>query len=717
MRAPSELRGAIQDHNVSVSGGTPTASYLVSGGFLDQKGAIIETAFRRYNFRVNSEARRGRFTFGEALAVSQSRRQGLSGFPLIDAVRMLPSIPVRNPLNPGGFGYGDDDNPTFGTNPVALQESRNSQNRSNQVIGTVYAEVGLFRNLRYRFNLELNYDDFGLSNFNSIAQIRYRTPVPVATLTEFRSNFTSLLYENLLTYDGELGGGAHRFNAVAGVTEQRQTLDSLSAYREGFTNENLQTIGSGQTGNLNNGGGERRSSLRALLLRANYTLKDRYLFSASVRRDGSSRFGPGNRYANFAAGSIGWMVSDEGFFKSLPFFGSNADMFKLRASTGVLGNQDIGDYQFAAPIQQNLNYLLGNSSVNGGAIQLSLANPNIRWQSNRQSNVGLDIGLFNSRFTFTTDYYVSESDGLLVNAPLPWSLGATGSPVVNAGSVRNSGFEFGARQGFDVGAATFNLTANLTTQKNKVLALGNGGQPIFDNLGVARTTVGGVIGEFYVLQTDGIFQTAEEVTSHGAQPNAKPGDVRFVDRNGDGIVNLDDRYNAGSGLPSLIGGLFVDGRWRALDFGVNLRGNWGNEIFNAVRFWTDRGDDPSNFRANHRPWTQSNPSRTTPRIVAGPEGAQNATFLSDRWIEDGSFLRVQNLVLGWTLSPSLARAMGAGSSRPRLYLNVQNLHTFTDFSNWDPEVLGFGNPLGRGIDDGAIFPNVRTFTLGIDFRM
>ena len=220
-----------------------------------------------------------------------------------------------------------------------------------------------------------------------------------------------------------------------------------------------------------------------------------------------------------------------------------------------------------------------------------------------------------------------------------------------------------------------------------------------------------------MLQTNGIFQTQEEVTTHAAQPNAKPGDVRFVDRNKDGIINLDDRYDAGNGLPKLIGGLFIDGKWRSFDAGVNFRGNWGNKIFNVVKFWTDRGDDPSNFRAGYSPWTTTNHSTTTPRVVAGPEGAQNATFLSDRWIESGSYVRVQNLVVGWSLAPSLARMIGAGASRPRLYLNVQNLYTFTDFSNWDPETLGYGNPLGRGIDDGAIFPNVRTISLGIDFRM
>lgn len=707
--------GAIQNHDISASGGTANANFLVSGGVTDQQGAILRTGFTRYSFRVNSEFRRGRFTFGENVALSQTRREGLSGFPLIDVVRMLPTIPVRDPANPGGFGFGSDANPTFGTNPVGLQESRTNDQRSNQVIGTVYGEVALFRNLRYRLNFGLNYDDFGRNDFTSRAQIRFRTDVPFATLTDFRSDFTSLLVENLLTFDDVFREGRHRLSAVAGLTEQRQTLNTVTAYREGFTNEGLRTLNAGQTANLNNAGARTQSALRGFVARANYVLADRYILSGSFRRDASSRFGPGNRYATFGAGSAAWVISEEGFYRGSRLARA-MDFLKLRASTGVLGNQDIGDYQFAAPIQPNVNYLFGGNAVNGGAIQLSLANPNIRWQSNRQTNVGLDLGFFRSSLTFTVDWYQSQSDGLLVNAPLPWSLGALGNPVVNAGAVRNRGFEFGAQHRGRIGGFQFNTTANLTTIRNRVLSLGNGGQPIFDNLGVARTAVGSAIGEFFVLQTAGIFQNAAEVQAHRAQPNAQPGDLRFVDRNNDGLISLDDRYEAGNGLPTVTGGLFMDVRWRSLDFGLNLRGQGGNKIFNAVRYWTDRGDDPSGFRADYRPWTAENPT-TTPRIVAGPAGAQNAEFRSDRWIEDGSFLRVQNLVLGWTLPERFAQRIGRGVGRPRVYLNVQNAFTFTRFTNWDPEVLGFGNPLGRGIDDGAIYPNVRTVTLGLDFRL
>src|SRR5205823_430573 len=270
--------------------------------------------------------------------------------------------------------------------------------------------------------------------------------------------------------------------------------------------------------------------------RANYAYKDRYLFTGSLRRDGSSRFGPGNRYGTFGAASVGWVLSQEPFYPSIPLLGRDVDYFKLRVSHGVLGNQDIGDYRYSAPIVQGLNYLFGSSVVASGATQLTLANPNIRWQSNRETNVGVDLGLFQSRLTVTLDYYVSTSGGLLVDAPIPSSLGVVGTPVVNAGTIRNTGFELAATHRLERGDFQLNTSLTLMTTRNRVVALGNGGQPIvagpFD---VARTAVGSPIGTFWVLQTDGIFQSAAEVQA-SAQPDAKPGHVRYVDRYVDGRI-------------------------------------------------------------------------------------------------------------------------------------------------------------------------------------
>ncbi len=724
-------RGVIQDHNLAVSGGKANASYLITGGFFDQQGSIVETHFRRYNVRVNSDVSFGRFTIGENVALSRSLRQGLSGFPLIDVVRMLPSIPVRDPNNPSGYGYGSGANPTFGTNPIGLLERRPRTERSNQVIGSAFGEVRILPFLRYRLNLGLNYENYGRSEFNSIAQIRQGSPNQFAELTEIRNAFTSLLAENLLSYDGEFGR-AHRVSAVAGYAEQRDDADDLSAYRRGFSDENLRTINAGSENDLSNSGTTRRTVLQSWLFRANYTLLDRYLLTGSVRRDGSSRFGPNNRWGTFAAASVGWVASEEPFFQSIPLIGG-ADFFKLRLSSGTLGNQDIGDYRYTVPLDQNrLGYPIGGE-IQPGATQLSLANPDIKWQENQTDNIGFDLAMLDDRLTVTADAYRATSKGLLVTAPLPWSLGIgediARSPVVNAGSMRNTGFELGLTyrwmQG-DEGGLGLNTSATLTTTRNKVLSLGNGGQPLFDQTGAARTAVGSALGTFYLVRTAGIFQTAEEVQAHTTtlpnddvkviQPNAQPGDIRYVDANRDGIINDDDRVEVGNGTPKYSFGLFFDGNYGRFDFGVNLRGASGFKIFNVARYWTDRMDDPSNFRAGFQPWTPQNRSTTTPRALAA--GNDNTRFLSDRWIEDGDYLRIQNILVGYRLPSSItSRVAGGRDLESRIYLNVQNAHTFTDFSNWDPETLGFGNPLGRGIDDGRIYPNPRTVSVGIDVRM
>ncbi|MFL5483593.1 MAG: SusC/RagA family TonB-linked outer membrane protein [Gemmatimonadaceae bacterium] len=720
--------GNIQDHNLSFSGGSPAQDYMLGAGYFEQKGTIVETGFKRFSLRLNSEARRNRFTIGENLALSQSNRTNLNGFPLIDAMRMFPTIPVYDPSNVGGFGYGTDANPNFGTNPVGQQLARSNTDRSNQVIGTAYGDIALFGGLHYRGNLGLNYANNLNRNFSSIAQLRYRTPqINGATLSEQTGSITSLLFENLLLFNNSFRNGVHKLNAAAGITSQRQDDNELYVYRQGFTDESLTQIDAGSTSNLNNRGWLIQNRLNAMLLRANYTLLDRYLFTGSVRRDGSSRFGPGNRYANFSAGSVGWVLSDEGFYKSIPLVNRAVDYLKIRASTGTLGNQDIGDYQYSSPIIQNQNYMFGGNVV-AGSTQLSLANPGIRWQSNKQTNIGFDFGLLDDVLTLSADHYTSTSQGLLVTAPIPWSLGSSvqvpdypfivpQNPVVNAGSVRNTGFEFNVAHHLDKSAFKLNTTLNFTTIHNRVVSLGNGGQPIyagFDN--VARTAVGHPIGEFWVYHTAGIFQSAADVAAHPAQAGAQPGDVIFVDRDGNGVLDDNDRYAAGSGIPKWTGGLFFDGHFNAFDFALNMHGTHGNKIFNVERYWSDRTDDPQNHRSDYSPWTPTNPSTTTPRAVFGPAGFSNDRQNSDRWIEDGSYWRIQNLVLGYTLPTSMMQRTRIGSA-PRIYLNIQNLHTFTSYSGWDPEILGLADPLARGIDDGRIYPNVRTFSFGLDLRM
>ena len=711
--------GAIQNLNASIAGGTDQASYLVSGGYLKQTGAVIRTGFDRYSLRVNSEGRSGRLTLGENVAVSRTTRANLNGFPLIDAVRLLPVIPVYDPSTPSGYGYGSAAAPTFGTNPVGAQYSQDNTENSNQLIGTVYADVGLLSFLKYRFNAGINYEDYQGRNFRRQTQLRQNTVPDSTELVETRDNASSILLEHTLNLNNSFG--LHQINAVAGFTEQLGNYDRITATRRGYENPDLGTIDVG-TQRIRNSGFRTEANLRSFLARANYTFADRYIVTGSARRDGSTRFGPGKKYGNFGAASLGWVLSEERFYGAIPFMSNAVNYFKLRASYGSIGNQDIGDYRYEASIGCNLGYLFGGNIV-PGCIQRSFADPSIHWQANQQTNVGFDMNLMQSAFTFTADYYQSASQGLLAQPPLPPSSGSQESPFVNAGKVKNAGVEVGLTHKYEAGRFGLNTALTLNTIKNKVVSLGNGGQPIFAGpFGIARTAVGAPIGSYYVRHQAGIFQNQAEIDAYvhnGAkiQPNAKPGDVKYQDRNNDGLINDLDRYNAGSAVPKLQGGLFFDAKWSSFDAQLGLRGSYGAKVFNVVKFWTDRTDENSARRAGFSPWTPTNPSNSTPRAAFGPAGVENNSPYSDRWIEKNDYLRIQNLQFGYALPPNLGfRGMSMPTQSARVYIAVQNLYTFTKFSNWDPEVLGQGDALARGFDDGRIYPNVRTLTFGVTLR-
>ena len=703
-------KGAIQNTTVNASGGTDVANYFISGGYLKQTGTVIRTGFDRYSLRANSQGVKGRLRLGENMAVSRSAYKNLNGFPLIDAVRLPPGIPVYNSANASGYGYGSDSLPTFGTNPVGAQLTQDNTNNSNQLNGNVFAEASILRYLTYRFNFGVGFEDYNGTIFRRQDQLRLNTSPDSAELGETRDNTMQLLYENQLTFNNQYGRNG--INATVAYTEQTNNYDRVTAGRRGYINPyDFETLEAG-TQHVQNGGFRDEANLRSLLGRANYTFADRYILTGSVRRDGSSRFGPGNRWGTFSAFSGGWIISDEGFYNSVP--GSRfLDYLKLRASTGRLGNQDFGNYQYAPVINVNINYPFAGL-VNPGATGLSLANPNIKWQENRETDVGMDFALLNSALSIQMDYYQSKSNGLLVQAPLPPSSGSDVAPFVNAGAVKNAGFELGATHKYDRGNFGLNTTLTLNTTKNRVVTLGNGAQPIFaGSFDVARTAVGSSIGEFYVRKTAGIFQSAAEVAADCAQPNAQPGDIRYVDLNGDCKIDDADRYNAGNAIPKLEGGLFWDAHWMAFDAKLGLHASFGSKVFNATRYWAERTDENNNHFVGFTPWTAQNHSTTTPRAVFGGAGAENAFAASDRWIESGNYVRIQNLEFGYRLPPTLGGRLGIRTGESRLYVGVQNLHTFTNYTGYDPEVIGQGDVLARGIDDGRIYPNARTFTIGV----
>lgn len=718
--------GAIQNYNLQAAGGTTTANYLISGSFLDQNGTIIATSFRRASLRANSQAKFGRVTVGENLAVSQNNTQGLNNPALGDVARMTPVTPVYDSTTPSGFGYGSAAVPTFGSNPVAERLARTAYYRSNEVLGSVFGDVALFGGLRYRLNAGLDYNDQFNRFFTSIDQIAFRAVNPYATLTQQRPQHTNTLVENLLNYDGDFGDGVHRITAAGGFTTQRVNDQFLAGYRQGFTDEQLQQLDAGLASGQTTNGNNNLSTLNSELVRVSYAFRDKYLVTGSARRDCSSRFSPDNKCGTFGAGSIGWVASEESFFQAIPVIG-RASLFKLRASTGVLGDQNIGNYAYTPNVALNQNYFF-NGAVTPGQTQIALVNNNLKWQSNRSSDIGLDLGVFNNTLTLTADYFSNKVSNLLVRTPLPLSLGSSTDPnllpLANVGALNNAGFELGAAHHLTHGAFQFNTTFNVSTIKNRVTSLGNGGQSIPAGPGgVARTAVGDPIGSWYVRQTCGIFQSDAAAAAHKVQPDARAGDVCYVDRNGDGVINDDDRYVAGSGIPKVTGGLFFDGRYKNVDFGLNLTGKYGYKIFNAIRQQLERLDDLSGTLAGYSPWSPTNPSTTTPIALfnangpAGVRSASNAYTLSDRWLDNGSFTRIQNVILGYTLPESVLQRLRLGATRrPRVYVNIQNLYTFTSYPNWSPDVLSYGDPLARGVDEGNTYPQPRTYTFGLDVR-
>jgi TonB-linked SusC/RagA family outer membrane protein len=572
--------------------------------------------------------------------------------------------------------------------------------------------------------------------------IRQNTgPFPAALSINDGTN-TQLLVENLLNLNRTFG--SHAINATAGFTQERSEGDFLNASRATYSNEDIQVLNGGQE-QIANSGTRVESRLNSYLGRASYTFRERYLLEANFRRDGSSRFGPANRWGNFYSGALGWIVSDESFFSSLPLIGG-ANYLKLRASYGTQGNQDFADYEWQATVvsrdatgesQRCCGYLFGTGqgTLTTGLAAVSLNNPALRWQDNKMTNVGFDLGLLNNRLSLSTEYYVSESDGVLARVPLIPSIGSRVSPYVNAASIRNSGIEVTLQHTMSRGDFELTSGLNLTTLKNEVLALGGLNEDII--VGASRSAIGTPLGSFWLMETCGVFDTQAEIDAHTStlkdgsvvrsQPTARPGDLCFVDQPDpkiksadgkkifpDGQITQDgDKHNAGSPYPDFDTGLFLDGRYRALDFRIGVRGRFGSKVYNGLRPGLENTNGDSNAPTWLRPWKEAGDNSNAPKAYWGGPGANNARGPNDRFLEDNSYIRIQNLQLGYRLPANLLSSMGLQMDNARVYVTLQDIYTFTDYLGYDPEIRA-SSALQPGEDGGGAYPNPRTITIGFD---
>lgn len=716
---------AVQQYNLLVSGGSESTKYSVSGGYNDQKGIVEVTNYRRYNLRVKTETTKGRLKFGETILLSREKFVtmpggwgGQGGNAVGSAMKMIPAFSIYDPEALGGYGGA------FGSvvniaNPVAMLNLEDINRVNTSILANAFGELTIIPGLTYRLNL--GYTNASNSNYD------YHRRYTVGALFSHPTNDISLsedrnilvLVENTLNYTKAIG--KHNIQALAGYTYQnnRYTFGSL-----GRTDlpDGIDQIDAG-AGISTNSGNSTESNLLSVLGRVIYSYDDRYLLTASFRRDGSSRFGSENRYGNFPSVALGWNMSRESFFEPLANTFSN---LKLRASYGVLGNQEIGDYQYSAAVASNINYVVGTAQQRWfGAIQTAFSSPNIKWESTKTSNFGIDAGFFQNKLNLTADYFIKKTTDVLLNVPIPGSAGSVSNPVVNAGTLRNNGVEFGINYTNNLGGFNYNLFGTVTAVKNKVIELGTGsqqifgGQPTHHGASSTLTEAGGSIGSFFLIRDIGVFNSQEEINSYAKngtliQPNAAPGDVKFLDANDDGQINDNDKVNMGSPFPDFEYGFGLNGTYSNFDISLFFQGSQGNKIYNGLAQDLQSTNLGINYaKSTLQAWTPQNQS-DVPRVITSDPNFNNRT--SSRFLENGSYLRMKTLQIGYTLSADMLKKVRV--SALRAYVSADNVFTITRYTGFNPDLGRTGSIFDRGVDFGHVsYPLARTISLGIQLTL
>ena len=706
----------MQNYNLSVKGGGKYSTYYTGLGYFNQDGIVKGTNYQRYNIQSKTDYKRGIFSAGTNLIISFSHdkplHQELRGGMIGTILQSVPTLEKYDDTREGGYGgtYGDVVNIPH---PLAIIDDNimDRYNENVKIFANLYAQIELFKGLKYKLNLTpdfsferyknyLNKYDFGLAT-NSITQ-----------LTERQRRRRNILVENLLTFDRTFG--EHKISALAGYTYQDSRFRHIQAYGEGLP-QGLEEIDAATT-NRSNEGNSWRSVLTSILGRVFYSYQNKYLFTATIRRDGSSKFGKNNRYGYFPSFSLGWNVAEEKFMENVHWL----DQLKLRGGYGVLGNQEIDNYQYSSTITTGINYPDGNGGLLQGAFPKNFANPDIKWEETAMTNVGIDFMAFNNRLSLTADYYVKNTKDILLTVPIPISSGGANDPIRNAGKIRNNGFEFNLGW-MDQPNPDISYGINLigSFNKNKVIAMGSEsgsikGGSTNQNITTSETKAGYPIGGYWLISTAGYFNSQEEVDAYAKdgkkiQPAAEPGDIKFVDANNDGVINDDDRVFQGSPFPDFTFALNGNMRYKNFDLSIGLQGVLGNKIYNATRQTLEDVTKGSNFLASCLDyWTPENKNASHPRLT-WDDPNRNTRAESDRYLENGSYLRLRSVQLGYTFPQTWFKG---AIQHARVYINAENLFTITSYSGYSPDVNA-DNANYRGFDN-FIYPTNRTFMLGLN---
>ena len=724
----------IQDYNISISGGGENSIFNISGGYFDQEGIMLGTGFERYSFRANSEFTLGRFKVGETLSIAHSTRRNEpynGGRTQIEhMIKMIPYIPVIDPTRVGGYG-GAENNALEGSdpeNPVLNAMLRRNTDENMKLLGTAYATLEILDGLEYKFlvGLDMNfgYNDQFAPVINSPGQYHYN---PTADINQTRTDYISPLISNQLSYSKTLGN--HQIDAVAVIEQQTSTFRSTGALGETALTSAIDVINIAENPVIS--GRRDEYALISYLARVNYDYAGKYLFAASVRRDGGSRFGT-EKWGTFPSVSAGWRISEEGFMDNAGFISD----FKLRGSYGQVGNDRIINYGYQPTIASGQFYVLGaGQDIVPGFTTRAMANQDIKWETTTMTNIGLDLGFLNDKIRASIEYFHNETEDMLLPVPIFPSLGYDIGPTANVGTVVNKGFELTAGYYQSSGDFQWSLGGNISFINNELTSLGSGNsltgsEFIFTGNPTTFTQEGEPIAFFYGWVVDGIFQTQAEVDAvNNLSPEGTfyqddetaPGDIRFKDINGDGVITPADRTNIGHFLPDFSYGINATANYKNFDLSLFIQGVSGNEILNTNRYHSEGMTRLFNAgTAVLDRWTTPGQDTDVPRAIVGDPNGNSR--ISTRFIEDGSYLRLKNVSLGYSLPSTLLDNFGNGFVKNvRFYVTSQNLITVTDYSGYDPEIgvrPDLGNQGGQtqtlnsGVDFGQ-YPQPRTVVGGI----
>lgn len=723
----------VQRHNVRVSAGTARSSFNGSASYLNQDGILAEgkSNFKRYTINLAAEhklLRNDALTVGENVVVSHVKKQSVTqnsstAGPLVGALNMDPLTPVYDPYQTdelyGGFGVSKYVSQEV-VNPVARIYYSNGRTLYTTMKGSVFAELKFLNDFRLRGSAGADItwtDGFGYSPMYKLNSTTGNTSANGASQSYDQNRRFS--YEGYLTW-GHVYDGRHDVSAMIGASLLQRSSLSLSASRNDLKidDEDHAYISMATNSSASASGGPGNpSAIVSFFGRVNYAYDNRYMLTATVRRDGSSRFGPNNRFGTFPSVSVGWNVANESFLRDVRWL----DALKFRASWGQNGNENIGDFAYLATISTyGLGYSFGSQNANGslavGAAPVKVVNPDLKWETSEQTDIGLDVRFFGC-LGLTFDYYVKKTKDLLVTTPVPLMLGNS-FPTANAGNVKNSGVEFAVDFQRQFGKWNIAVNGNISYNKNRVTYVGTDtgyvtGSTVQGITGaVTRMEAGHAMSYFWGYKTLGIFQNQAEidawVNSKGVQiqPDARPGDFRYQDTDDNGTIDDNDRVDLGNPFPKVTFGLNVNVSAYGFDLGITSAGQAGNKIFSVLR-------RPDLTMSNYGAWVLDRwhgegTSNSIPR-VAHNDTNLNWTRPSDFYLRDGDFWRIRNITLGYTVNIPEKYYL----RKVRVFASVDNAFTFTKYDGYDPEVGNGGSILGSGIDRG-VYPRPRTVSVGLN---